>query len=460
MKTVLAILLTIATLCATETKGIRKIIPVKNSQTVELLDFTGSDIEIKSWDKNEVSINIKIDYSSSNKEKQEEYYQKVDVVYQETGERIKISYKEPKMHTGFSWKDFFSFNFSSYTNMSVTGEIYVPASSPLSSDMRYGTYSVDGLKGNLELSGTGNKLTVRNCISIQKIANNYGTTTIEHSGGSLDLEGVSSTISVDDFNGTIDANADYSTIDIKSVTKDLTVKCSSGHLDIDDVRGNLTIDADYSTITAVNIKGMVTIGTSSGKIHAKQVGGVHIDAPYSTMKIETVSGTGEAVFVKSSSGKIEISNVMGDIKIEDSYSKVQLSTIQGNVNLDGEGTGVLGKKITGNMFVRTQYADVDVRELSASTVEISNKSSKVDIQLLTKPLKVEIVNEYGPVDITFPEYSGDVKFRVSYGTIKTNLPVDVEEIGDGAIASGKVGNGTGSMYIKTVSGNIEVYQRK
>lgn len=460
MKTVLAILLTITTLLATETKDLKKIIPVKNSQTVELLDFTGSDIEIKSWDKNEVSINIKIDYSSSNKEKQQEYYQKVDIVYQETGDRIKISYKEPKMHDGFSWKDFFSFNFSSYTNLSVSGEIYVPASSPLSSDMRYGTYSVDGLKGNLELSGTGNKLTVRNCVSIQKIANNYGTTTIEHSGGNLDLEGVSSTITVNDFNGMIVAAADYSTIDIKGIRKDVKVKCSSGHLDIDDVKGNITLVADYSTIIAANIIGMVTIGSSSGKILAKKVGGVHIDAPYSTIKIESVSGTGDAVFVKNSSGKIEISNTSRDVKIEDSYSKIQLSNILGNVNIDGEGTGVQGKKITGNMIVRTEYAEVDVSELTASTIEVSNKSSKVDIQLLTKPLKVEIVNEYGPVDISFPEYTGDVKLRVSYGTIKTNLAIEIEEIGDGAIATGKVGTGSGSMYIKTISGNIEVTQKR
>ncbi|MBI2428391.1 MAG: DUF4097 family beta strand repeat protein [Ignavibacteriales bacterium] len=460
MKLLSTILFTTTLLFASEAKEIKKSIPIHNSKTIELHGFTGSEIEIQSWDKNEVSIDIKVEYSSSDKEREQEYFQRVDIIHDETSDRLKISYKEPKMENGFSWKNFFKSIFSSYSNLEVKGVIFVPASSPLVSDMRYGFYSFTGIKGRLELNGTGNTLKLKNCESLQKVENNYGTTTIENSGGNLDLESMSSTITISDFNGTLDARADYSTVTVTNIKKDTKIQCSSGRLNIDNINGNVTLDANYSTIHALNIKGKLTVASTSGTIVANQVGGVYIDAPYSNIKMETVNGTGDPIIIKNSSGKIDITTAMRDIRIDDSYSVIQLANIQGNVAINGTGSTLQGKKITGNLLVKTEYGNVDVEELSASTVEVENKSNRIDLQLLTKPTKVQIANDYGPVDISLPDYSGDVKLKASYGKITTNMSVEIEEMGEGAIAIGKVGNGNGTMNIRTVSGNIVVRQNK
>ncbi len=461
MKLLLYTLLVTVSILAADIKEIKKTYAVKNSQTIELLGFHGSTIDIKSWEKNEIALVIKVEYSSSDKQKEREYFQKVDVLQEEIGERLVISYKEPKSNDEeFSFSKFFKSFFSSYTDLNVTGEIYLPSSAKLNSDMRYGSFSFDGIKGTIELSGVANTLSLKNCQSVQKIENNYGTTTIDHCGGKLNLDSESSKIFVNDFNGSINADANYSTVKLNGITTELKVTCSSGNIDVDDVGGNIFFSADYSKINATNVKGSVVIESQSGTIRVKNINGVNIKAPYSNISVETVNGAGSSVNIQNTSGQIDLSNIPRDIIINDSYSKIKLSNIQGNVSVEGNGSVVHGRMITGNLIVNNEYGDIRMDELSASTVEIINKSNTVDIELLTKPLKIDVKNEYGPVYVSFPEFSGDVRLKASYGKIKTNLPIEAEEIGGGAIAMGKVGNGTGTINIKTVSGDIDVQQKK
>lgn len=459
----LIVLLTVCvSILTAEVKEIKKNIPTKDTQTIELLGFNGSEIAVKTWNKNEVFINVTIDYSLSDREQEKEKLQQFDIVQEQIGERIIVRFKEPtNVNYGFSFKNFFSSLFSTtYSQLNVKGEIFVPSTANLTSDMRYGTYSVDGIKGQLRLSGISNTLTVTNCSSVQMIENNYGTTTINQSGGNLAFEGNSSTLVVNHFKGTVNADANYSTVTMNGISSDTKVICSSGRVNIDSIGGNIMLDVSYSTIALNNIKGFVTVESNSGTIGVNNTNGVNITAPYSNITIETVNGSGKPVYVQNSSGKITISGVTRDVMIDDSYSKLNVTNIQGNVSINGNGSSFTGKKINGNFIMKNEYGDIRVSELSASVVEVKNKNNKVDIDLLTKPTKIDILNEYGPVYISFPDYSGDVRLKASYATIKTNLPIEVEKIGDGAIAFGKVGSGSGMMNIKTESGAIEVHQNK
>lgn len=461
MKTIFAILLLTYSITAAGIKEIKKNIPLKNIHSVELAGFSGATLTVRAWDKNEIGVDLRIDYTSSNKELEQEYFQKVNIAQEESNDRMKLVFVEPNIHEeGFSLKKLFSFFTSSYSDLNITGVINVPASCNLISDMRYGTYVVEGVLGNLELAGVASSLQLKNCTSVQKVENNYGTLTVDHCGGNLKLDGMSSKISISDFTGSIDANVDYSTVTLASIKSDATIHCTSGTLDITDMGGNISLNAEYTKINAVNIKGMVTIESQSAVIRTKQMAGAHINAPYSNIKIENILGAGEPVYVKNLGGETEIVNVSRDVTIVDSYSRIQLSSIQGNISVEGQSSALFGKKINGNLQINNSYADMEFTELSASTVTINNKNNKVNIDLITKPLKVDILNEYGPVSISLPDFAGSVRLKASYGKISTNLPLETEELDGGAIAFGKVGNGSGTMTVKTMSGDITVKQRK
>ncbi len=462
MKILACTVLLIFSLPRAEVKEIKKNIPLHNVRTIEVMGFNGASLDIKSWEKNEISVNIRVDFSQSDKEKEKENFRNIDVIQEQVGNSIILHFREPSFkNEGFSFKNFLTSLFApTVSNLTVNGEIYLPSTVHLSSDMRYGEYAIDGIRGNLALSGVANTLTVRNCSSLQKIENNYGKTNIEHSGGTLLLTGESSQILVTDFNGSMNANASYATMKLIAITNNLTGVCTSGNVTIDGVGGNISFNASYATFEANNIKGTVALESQSGTLRVKNTGGVTITAPYSNVTIEAVNGPGIPVQVHNTSGRVDISDVTRDVTIDDSYSQLKLINIRGNVSVNSSGATFTGKKITGNFSMKNEYGDIRVDDLSSSTVEIVNKNNTVEIALSTKPAKINITNEYGPVVVSFPEFAGDVRLKASYGTIKTNLPIEVEEIESSSFAIGQIGNRNGSINIKTVSGNIEVQQRK
>lgn len=462
MKNLTILLLTAVSLITAGTKEITKNIPAADARTVKILGFNGSSIDIKTWTKNEISIRIKIDYTVSDKEKEAALLRVFDITEERSGEKILLRFVEPnRSNEPFSFKDFFTSLFSStYSHLTVTGELYLPSQLNLVSDMRYGTYSVEGLTGALNLSGVSNTLTVKNCAAVQTIENNYGTTTVDQCGGNFSLTGESSKITVNNFKGSVNAQANYSTVTYDGITHDVTTTCTSGHMNIEGIGGNLTLTIPYATVKIGNVTGSAEIESNSGTVRLKNVGGVSMKAPYSNIFIETVVGSGKPVYVENTSGRIDISGVSRDVTIDDSYSQLSLTDVSGNITVNGNGTTLKAKKITGNFTMKNQYGNIHVDELTASEVEIHNKSNDVDIALTTKPMKIDIINEYGPVSVSLPDFSGDVRLKASYAKIKTNLPVETEEVGGGEIAIGKVGNGNGSINIKTVSGDIQVRQRK
>ncbi|MFA6469709.1 MAG: DUF4097 family beta strand repeat-containing protein [Bacteroidota bacterium] len=454
------VLLAAVTFATAGNKEIKKTIPLNDVRTVELIGFNGSSIAVKSWEKNEISINISVEYSSSNKDKEKLFFQYLDIVQEQIGEKMLLRFKEPTINNeDFSLKEFLSSLFSTtYSHLTISGDIFIPAAMNLSSDMRYGTHSIEGMKGTLRLSGVSNTVEVKNCADVQKIENDYGTTTVDHSGGDLQLRGESSNIQINDFSGSVKADVNYSDCKFNGIADAVTVVCSSGTVDIGDIGGNITLNVSYSTVSASNVKGSAVIESQSGTIRVKNTSGVSITAPYSNITIETVNGSGNPVYIQNASGHVEISNVTRDVTIEDSYSQLTARNIQGNVILNGTGSTFSGKKITGNITMENEYGDIRVSDLSASAVRIVNKNNSVNIEMLTKPAAIDIINEYGPVTVSFPEFTGDVRLKASYASIKTNLPIEVEEIGGGSIAIGKIGTGSSTMTIKTISGNIEVRQ--
>jgi DUF4097 and DUF4098 domain-containing protein YvlB len=462
MKNLYVLLFAAVSLITAGTREIAKNIPVSDARTVEILGYSGSTVTIKTWAKNEVSIRIKIDYSVSDKEKEAALLRLFDMTDERSSDKIILRFVEPnRSNESFSFKDFFSSLFSStYSHLTVTGEVYLPSHLNLFSDMRYGTYTVDGVKGTLNLAGASNTLTVKNCAAVQTIENNYGTTIIDQSGGSLELDGESSKITVTNFKGSVNARANYSAITYDNIANDVTTTCTSGQMDVESIGGNLTLTIPYATAKIENVIGAAEIESNSATVRLKNIGGVSIKAPYSNVFIESVTGKGKPVYVENTSGRIDITGVSRDIIIDDSYSQISAGDILGNVKINGNGTTLKGKKINGNFTMMNQYGNIRVDQLSASAVEIHNKSNDVDIELVTKPLTVNIINQYGPVSLSFPDFSGEVQLKASYAAIKTNLPIEKEALGGGEIAIGTIGNGSGKINIKTESGDIQVRQRK
>lgn len=199
---------------ADQSKDIEHRANVKPSQRIEITGLSGSKIEFKTWDKNEVYLKLSLRISSSDEDYEKEYINSFEVQERTTEGSLILAFKEPKRDISSGiWS---IFKGGSYVRKEITGEVFVPAANPLTTDLSYGSLTMTGLRGELNVLGKNNTLRLTGCVNLHRITNDYGKTEVENGGGSLDLSSTSSTITISRFAGPASVDADYSE-DRKSV---------------------------------------------------------------------------------------------------------------------------------------------------------------------------------------------------------------------------------------------------
>lgn len=463
MKLALAVFLTFAGPAvisfADQTRSLEKHYQVSPSQRIELHGLSGAEIEFKSWDRNEVSIKIDVRISSSDAEYEKEYLDALDIQETHNDKEFVITMKE--LNRGVSSGFWNIFSGRVFLKKDIRGEVYVPRANALTTDFSYGSIMLDNMKGEINIRGKSNKVSLKNCASVQRIENDYGTTEIEQSGGDLNLRGTSSTVSALSFTGAVSINADYSTITLRDVAQSASVESKSGKLTAENINGDLTVRADYSTIVASHVKGMLNVETKSGSLRAQDIKGLTVDAPYSTVEATGITGIpGKEVSVAGQSDPIALEAVSGNVVVNSPYSSISLRGIQGSVNVSTKSGRVTADDVSGDWSAKTEYTSLDLRRLRSRSVTITNKSANVDLDLAVVPNTLTVRNEYGSVSVSVPKgYSGDITLDAEYGSVETDFPIRVKNKGSSGYAIGKVGSGTGSISIETKSGNIELTQR-
>ncbi len=459
-KALLFVLLIVTVQCFAERhKALTHRVATTPAQRIEIEGFSGSDIHFKSWENNEIVINLQVSISSSDNDYENDFIASAKISEMTSAKEIRLSFdaEDRQDGEGFSfWKLFKRF----YVEKKISGEIYVPRSNPLATDFKYGSMTLEDMEGELQLDGVSNTLTIKNCSAVKRISNNYGKTTIDHSGGDLTLRGTSSTVTILNFNGKARIDADYSTVTISGMQQGVTLSDQSGKIKLDDIGGNVTLDANYSTVTIKNVAGFTDINSSSGTIHVSTVDGIGVDAKYSSIEIDGVSGkAGKNIRVRGQSGNCTLTNAVGNVFIDDPYSTIVLKDITGNVNLSSKSSGITAMNVSGNWDSQTEYCKLKLRKLSAGTIAITNRSDAVDLGLSEAPDSLSIENEYGDVSVRMPRgFSGSIDLRSEYGSVDSNFPLKSKSHGNSDLASGNVGSGKGMIIIETKSGNIELFE--
>jgi len=441
---------------AQQTKTIERHVPTKPGQAIDIRRFSGSEVDVKSWDKNEVYVNIKIEFESSDRDFEQEYIKMVDIDQEQTDAALVLTLKQPTHHREFSWTDIFRLHFSQYTSNQISGEIYVPRENPLTLEANYSTVTLENMRGALTVSGRSSTIHFRGCNNLHDVDNDYGTSTIEQCGGDLHLTSRSSKMTVDTFDGPVTIDADYATIKLYGIKKSATVNSKSATITADQMGGNVDVQSDYSTVTVTNVKGFVQIQDKSGKMRINSVEGLKVDGLYATVEVNGVHGkSGKPITVKGQSGRLDLEQATGDVVIDNPYSPIVLRSIRGNIDIRSRSSNITIEDVVGNLTARAEYSSFDVANLDADQIMISNKSNPVELELKKSPSKLEIQNEYGDVKVRVPkDYSGSLNLKVSYGKIKTDLPLEIEDLGSGAFFVGKLGEKKNSIAISTKSGNI------
>jgi hypothetical protein len=325
-----------------KSKTIKKEFTVDENAKVILSNKYGN-IDIKTWDKNEVSIEVIITTNGNNESKVEERLKNIDVSFENSSQEVYAKTHFEKQNN--NWK-FFGRNSS--VNMDIKYFVRMPISNKLTVNMDYGDILLDELEGKAEIDCDYGK------IYIGKLLNDDNYINLDYSRGS--------TI---DFMKNGEINIDYSTIDIEEA-------------------GNIDLNTDYSNTTFGKVNNL-EFNSDYGNLKVHSANKVNGNSDYVNLKFGEITST------------LIIDADYGNIKVEKMGSNFD------EIDLD---TGYTGVKIgidhdsSFSLIADSQYSGITVPDGFNFTKQIEKNTKKhYEGTYNGSNGKVAIRSQYGHVKI-------------------------------------------------------------
>ena len=194
---------------------------------------------------------------------------------------------------------------------------------------------------------------------------------------------------------------------------------------------------------------------------------VEIQMP-GTGPVEVRSASGD-IQVMDTKGSLRVDGASGDIRAKGLNGPVEISSASGDVimedvttptmTIENKAGDVILKQIKGNLNARTSAGDVSLSGFSGKTVSIESVSGDVRVDLaepVTGTVNLRTVSGDARVSMD----SGDCRVSLSTlrGAVQCDLPM-TDENRTAQRVTGKVGDGSGTLDVSAVTGNVSVSLR-
>ena len=196
-------------------------------------------VNVKTWSRNEVKVDIKIEVSSTEQEDVQEMFDRIDVEHGKDGNNI---YFKTKMDKNKQEHKKSNQNKSRSNTMHIDYEISMPANITLDLENKFGKTILPDLQGDVEIDQQFGALEAGRLSNPGKVSVQFGSAAIESvNGGTYDFQFASSAV-------------------IKSVTGDVKVRVqhckSNGVVLYGNDLNSIKVDAQHSDVALVLPKDM------------------------------------------------------------------------------------------------------------------------------------------------------------------------------------------------------------
>lgn len=266
-----------------------KTFQINEGKTLKL-DASSGNIEISTWDKNEVYIKI----SGNNRAKD-----KVEFKFHNDENIVNISAR--------SKGGFFGFN----TGIKMKFEIIVPKNFNPETYTSGGNVKLEGLIGNANLKTSGGNIFVRNSSGNIRTNTSGGEIRIENISGHIKLSTSGGNISANNFNGDFDASTSGGNIKLTGNDSRINAETSGGNIMLDYKGENKGIElntsgGDIRIILPVDFNAAAKISSSGGRISCDFKGNNAVKISSNNF-IADINKGGNPLNVKTSGGDIKVS---------------------------------------------------------------------------------------------------------------------------------------------------------
>ena len=254
------------------------------------LDASSGNIEISTWDKNEVYVKI----SGNNKAKD-----KVEFKFHNDENIVDVSARARGSFLGLS------------TGIKMKFEIIVPKNFNPETYTSGGNIKLDGLNGNSHIKTSGGNIYVRNSSGTIRTNTSGGEIRVENISGNVNLSTSGGNITANNFTGDFDATTSGGNIKLTGNDSRINAETSGGNITLDYKGENKGIELNTSggnirINLPENFNAAAKISSSGGRISCDFKGN-NAEKISSNNFIADINKGGNPLHVKTSGGDVEVS---------------------------------------------------------------------------------------------------------------------------------------------------------
>ncbi len=191
-------------------------------------------------------------------------------------------------------------------------------------------------------------------------------------------------------------------------------------------------------VTVTNVNGDIRVDASSASVSATGCKGfLNVDVGSGSVRATQVDGD---LFVDTGSGPVDVSQVKG--------KRLSIDTGSGDVT----GTDLQGDEVS----IETGSGDITLTTLRSPKVSLETGSGRVTADLRSDVAALEVETGSGDIAIKAPPTLGaEVEIETASGDIETDFAVQVTRQGRDHL-SGRIGDGKGTIAIEAGSGEVKL----
>lgn len=214
-----------------------------------------------------------------------------------------------------------------------------------------------------------------------------------------------------------------------AVPQRASVECgsASGAIDVTGLQGSVRAHTASGSVTCATIRGgSVHMSTASGGVRLSD------GAELASCELQTSSGRASAERVQAE--RIRIGSVSGSVELTDARAR--------EIEMKGTSGHVTGRAI----------------DCSRLTAESASGSASVEFApSAPADVTANIGSISGSVDVVAPRnFAGRIEMSTTSGSVRSDLPIQVQGRMNTKHLSGSVGQGAGSLTLRTTSGSVHV----
>ncbi len=330
---------------------------INNGSTVKLYNKYGA-LNVHTWDKEEVHIDVEIVVNSSSKSNAELQLKHIEVQVHNEEDYLKVATVLSEQDKGW-WNSIWG---SCKSELVINYDVFLPRSSNLTAENKYGDTVIEDLENDLNATIKYGNLTTQNINGSVRLSLGYGKTVMGEIGN-LQAEVKYSELIV----------ASAKNIDLVSKNSDLTIN-KAYDINIESKYdsyqlgeiGELTNQGKYDSFKITSAKSIEIESKYSTVLATHLEKSIDAEMNYGTIEVREVSPVFDHAVIEAKNTDIYLNiGVSFQYEIESEYATPRIAGAYSHSSFDQDGShtyieGVRGKNARARVDIETKYGSLKI----------------------------------------------------------------------------------------------------